>query len=116
MQITLSQPVKTTGPIFLCNTEADIIIDAEMSTEEGRIYILGRSVTINAPIRSQSEVKICGTEEGETLNIDKRNISGVPVTIGSAHFPSPFMHGEHITDNIRSAIELTESPQYSFNP
>ncbi|GGI92429.1 hypothetical protein [Legionella impletisoli] len=116
MQITLNQPVKTIGPIFLCNTEADIVINAELLAEQGRIYILGRSVTINAPIRSKAEVKICGTEEGETLNIDKLDITGAAVTIGSAHFPSPFMRGEHITDNIHHAIERLESSKNIFSP
>jgi hypothetical protein len=103
MKIIIDEPVKDKGHIFICNTEADIEVNASLTSTAGKVYILGKTVIVNSNVKSEtSDVKICGIEELTTS--DGIKIKGINVNVGAAHFPSSFMSGNHITANVLEAI------------
>ena len=104
MKVTIDTPINVTGHIFICDTEADIEVNADLKTTAGKIYILGRSVLLNANLQATSDIKVCGIEEQN----ERKGLSiiGENVFIGAAHFPASFMQGQHITGNVLSVVEI----------
>ena len=106
MKVTIDTPVTVSGHIFICDTEADIEINADLKTTAGKIYILGRTVLLNANLQATSDIKVCGIEEqSEAKGLC---IIGDNVFIGAAHFPASFMHGQHITGNVLSVVDISK--------
>jgi len=103
VKIIINEPVTDRGHIFICNTEADIKVNATLISTAGKVYILGKTVVVNSNVKSEkSDVKICGIEELTTS--DGIKIQGVNVNVGAAHFPSSFMSGNHVTANVLEVI------------
>ena len=105
MKIIINEPVTDRGHIFICNTEADIKVNATLISTAGKVYILGKTVVVNSNVKSEkSDVKICGIEELTT----------------SDHLTSKARGGSQLVSSVRCPIKticqgmLSSSSEISF--
>jgi len=110
-QLFLNTPIVTEGNIFFCDPAADIVVNANMRSTAGSIYILGKTLYIKEGVKLESSRgEIVAKGEEDTCNkgwvVAPRGIAIVGGGIFPIHFTLP---GPHISSNLEGRIQKVQS-------
>lgn len=88
--------------IVIADTSATIHITGDLTSTNGRIYILGQNVIVNAKLNSIKGVTVAVLEESGCMQLTTQLTDSFSTDLNS--FPKELHKGRHISANLQNVI------------